>query len=65
MFCEFHLFYLPSGFPDFILDVAKLDDRYKELSVNENSYFENNIHANQFNLRKNLQSLGTPVNKTR
>lgn len=61
----FTFFNWPSGFPDYILDVAKLDDRYKELSVNENSYFENNIHANQFNLRKNLQSLGTPVNKTR
>ncbi|XP_054269922.1 endothelin-converting enzyme homolog [Macrosteles quadrilineatus] len=53
------------GFPDFILDSDKLDERYKDLQVNENTYFENNIHANQFNLRRNLQNLGTPVNKTR
>ncbi|XP_046673742.1 endothelin-converting enzyme homolog isoform X3 [Homalodisca vitripennis] len=53
------------GFPDFILDAEKLDERYKELNVNQNTYFQNNIHANQFNLRRNLQNLGTPVNKTR
>jgi membrane metallo-endopeptidase-like protein 1 len=59
------MFFNHSGFPDFILDSEKLDERYKELQVNENTYFENNIHANQFNLRRNLQNLGTPVNKTR
>lgn len=53
------------GFPDFILDVEKLDERYKELEVSDNNYFQNNLNANQFNLRRNLQNLGTPVNKTR
>lgn len=53
------------GFPDFILDAEKLDERYKDLEVSQATYFENNIHANQFNLRRNLQNLGTPVNKTR
>uniref|UniRef100_A0A1B6E866 Endothelin-converting enzyme 1 n=1 Tax=Clastoptera arizonana TaxID=38151 RepID=A0A1B6E866_9HEMI len=53
------------GFPDFILDPVKLEEYYIDLEVHDNSYFENNIHVNQFNLRKNLQNLGTTVNKTR
>lgn len=53
------------GFPDYILNPQLLDDRYKELEINENEYFENNIKLNVFNLRKNLEKLDQTVDKTK
>jgi neprilysin len=53
------------GFPDYILNAGELDKKYKDLKIDEKKYFENNIEANQYNLRKNLEKLDQPVNKTR
>ncbi|XP_075238174.1 M13 family metallopeptidase neprilysin 3 isoform X2 [Lycorma delicatula] len=53
------------GFPDFILNSDQLDEEYYDLNVKEDQYFTNNLHANQYNMRRNLQKLGQPVNKTR
>lgn len=52
------------GFPNFILNPNELDDRYKDLSIKQNEYFQNNIRVNKYNLRKNLEKLDQPVNKT-
>ncbi|XP_017767260.1 PREDICTED: endothelin-converting enzyme 1 isoform X2 [Eufriesea mexicana] len=52
------------GFPNFILNPAKLDERYKDLTIKQNEYFQNNIRVNKYNLRKNLEKLDLPVNKT-
>lgn len=52
------------GFPDFILHPNELDERYKDLVVKQNEYFQNNIRVNKYNLRKNLEKLDRPVNKT-
>lgn len=52
------------GFPDFILNANELDERYKELTIKPNEYFQNNIRVNIYNLRKNLEKLDEPVNKT-
>ncbi|XP_046478357.1 endothelin-converting enzyme homolog isoform X1 [Neodiprion pinetum] len=52
------------GFPDFILNPNELDDRYKDLSIKVNEYFTNNIRVNQYNLKRNLEKLDQPVNKT-
>ncbi|XP_073991312.1 M13 family metallopeptidase neprilysin 3 isoform X3 [Rhodnius prolixus] len=53
------------GFPDYILDPKQLDEKYKDLEVSEGHYFQNNINANQYNLKQNLRKLGQPVNRTR
>ncbi|RZF31949.1 hypothetical protein LSTR_LSTR012419 [Laodelphax striatellus] len=53
------------GFPDFILNNNQLDDEYSDLEVREDEYFTNNLNANLYNMKRNLQKLGQPVNKTR
>ncbi|XP_064461108.1 endothelin-converting enzyme homolog isoform X2 [Ornithodoros turicata] len=52
------------GFPDFITNPKKLDEKYKGLEFMENEYFENNIRVSQFLLRKNMLRLYRPTNKT-
>jgi membrane metallo-endopeptidase-like protein 1 len=52
------------GFPDFILNPDELDERYHDLLINPNEYFFNNIRVNRYNLRRNLEKLDQPVNKT-
>lgn len=53
------------GFPDYILQPAQLDEKYKELEIDAKQYFENNLKLNAYNLKKNLERLDQPVNKTR
>lgn len=53
------------GFPDYILVPAQLDEKYKDLEVDDKQYFENNLKLNTYNLKKNLERLDQPVNKTR
>lgn len=53
------------GFPDYILDPVLLDERYKDLDIDSSKYFKNNLNLNIFNLRKNLEKLDEPVNKTK
>lgn len=53
------------GFPDYILDSAQLDEKYKDLDIDDKQYFENNLKLNTYNLKKNLERLDQPVNKTR
>lgn len=52
------------GFPNFILKPNELDERYNDLIIKKNEYFQNNIRVNKYNLRKNLEKLDQPVNKT-
>ena len=52
------------GFPNFILNPSELDERYKDLTIKQNEYFQNNIRVNKYNLRKNLEKLDQPVNRT-
>ncbi|XP_043474740.1 endothelin-converting enzyme homolog isoform X2 [Leptopilina heterotoma] len=52
------------GFPNFILNPKELDERYESLQIKENEYFLNNIRVNKYNLRKSLENLDQPVNKT-
>lgn len=52
------------GFPDFILQPSELDERYRNLSIKQNEYFQNNLRVNKYNLRKNLEKLDQVVNKT-
>jgi membrane metallo-endopeptidase-like protein 1 len=53
------------GFPDYILDPAQLDEKYKDLEIDPKKYFDNNIKLNTYNLKKNLERLDQSVNKTR
>ncbi|XP_046387959.1 endothelin-converting enzyme homolog isoform X2 [Ischnura elegans] len=53
------------GFPNYILDPAQLDEKYKELEIRDYEYFDNNIRVIQYNFKKNLEKLDQVVNKTR
>lgn len=52
------------GYPDFIKDIDELDKRYDALRISSHTYFENNINSNFYNLKKNLEKINEPVNKT-
>ncbi|XP_059609807.1 endothelin-converting enzyme homolog [Phlebotomus argentipes] len=53
------------GFPDYILDPDALDTKYRDLDIDGSKYFENNLRVNMYNLKRNLEKLDQPVNKTR
>ncbi|XP_018573332.1 endothelin-converting enzyme homolog isoform X1 [Anoplophora glabripennis] len=52
------------GYPEFIKDMNQLDERFENLSVRNDTYFDNNININYFNLKKMLEKINEPVNKT-
>ncbi|XP_056638014.1 endothelin-converting enzyme homolog isoform X2 [Diorhabda sublineata] len=52
------------GYPEFVKDVRLLDERFEKLTIRSNAYFENNIQISFFNLKKNLEKINEPVNKT-
>ncbi|KAI5749978.1 hypothetical protein M8J76_011853 [Diaphorina citri] len=53
------------GFPNYIMDADKLDEKYAELEVKEDEYFQNNIRAGMHSLKNLLRKLDQPVNKTK
>lgn len=52
------------GFPDYILNSNQLDEKYKDLEIDPKQYFTNNVKVNTYNLKKNLEKLDQPVNRT-
>ncbi|KZC11845.1 Endothelin-converting enzyme 1 [Dufourea novaeangliae] len=52
------------GFPNFILNPSELDERYRDLTIKQNEYFQNNIRVSKYILKKNLEKLNQTVNKT-
>lgn len=52
------------GYPDFIRDYRQLDEKYFNLEIRNDAYFENSLNINSFNLKKNLEKINEPVNKT-
>lgn len=53
------------GFPDYILNAKELDKKYHDLNITSKDYFQNNVRVYMFNLKKNLEKLSQPVNRTR
>ncbi|XP_037790089.1 endothelin-converting enzyme homolog [Penaeus monodon] len=53
------------GYPEYILNPTELEDKYENLKIMENDFFQNNVRVNNFNIRENLKRLFKPVNKTR
>lgn len=53
------------GFPNYILNGHLLDEKYKDLDIDPEKYFDNNIRVNIYNLKKNLEKLDQVVNKTK
>lgn len=47
------------------MDSEKLDEKYQDLEVRENEYFQNNIRAGMHSLKVLLKKLDQPVNKTK
>lgn len=52
------------GYPDFIKNVSALDEYYDNLQIRNNTYFQNNINVYAYNLKRNLEKIKEPVNKT-
>lgn len=52
------------GYPDFIKNVTALDEYYDNLQIRHNTYFQNNINVYTYNLKRNLEKIKEPVNKT-
>lgn len=55
---------LKIGYPDFILSHHKLDEKYAELHIHPEKYFENTLNVLQFLSREEQKKVGQPVNKT-
>uniref|UniRef100_A0A182MER4 Uncharacterized protein n=1 Tax=Anopheles culicifacies TaxID=139723 RepID=A0A182MER4_9DIPT len=53
------------GFPDYILYPEELDRKYQDLNIDPKTYFDNNMNYNIYSLKKNLEKLDQPVNKTK
>lgn len=56
--------FFPLGYPEFIKDVDNLDAKFENLTIRNNTYFDNNINILYYNLKKNLEKINEPVNKT-
>ncbi|XP_060073168.1 endothelin-converting enzyme homolog [Ylistrum balloti] len=53
------------GFPEYILNVSKLNEEYNRLEIRKNEYFGNNIRSTSFQLRKNFEELRKTPKKNR
>ncbi|CAH0723238.1 unnamed protein product, partial [Brenthis ino] len=52
------------GYPDFILNKKELNDRYKEVQIHPDKYFENILNILQHLTKMEQSRIGQPVNKT-
>ncbi|XP_045772203.1 neprilysin-4-like isoform X1 [Maniola jurtina] len=52
------------GYPDFILNKHELDERYKEVKIHPDKYFENILNILQHLTKMEQSRIGQPVNKT-
>ncbi|CAK1547341.1 unnamed protein product [Leptosia nina] len=52
------------GYPDFILKKHELDERYKEVKIHPDKYFENILNILQHLTKMEQSRIGQPVNKT-
>ncbi|XP_047529639.1 neprilysin-4-like [Vanessa atalanta] len=52
------------GYPDFILKKIDLDDRYKEVKIHPDKYFENILNILRHLTKMEQSRIGQPVNKT-
>lgn len=55
---------LKIGYPDFILSHHKLDEKYAELHIHAEKYFENTLNVLKFLSREEQKKVGQSVNKT-
>ncbi|XP_063380922.1 neprilysin-4-like [Cydia fagiglandana] len=52
------------GYPDFILNKKELDQRYKDVKIHPDKYFENTLNILQHLTQMEQSRIGEPVNKT-
>ncbi|XP_075238169.1 neprilysin-4-like isoform X2 [Lycorma delicatula] len=55
---------LKVGYPDYILSSTQLNDRYKDVNIHPEKYFENTLNLLQHLTRVEQSHLGTAVNKS-
>ena len=53
------------GYPGYIVNNTALQEKYKDLSVGAQGYFQNNLNFNQWVLAENLKKLDKPVEKNK
>lgn len=53
------------GYPGYIMNNTALEEKYSDLEVEEESYFNNSVRFNQWVLRENLRKLTKPVDRTK
>ncbi|CAH1772547.1 unnamed protein product [Owenia fusiformis] len=52
------------GFPKFIMDPKKLDERYEKLDIAPDEYFQNNLNNMRYSFNRNMEKLRKPPDKT-
>lgn len=52
------------GYPDELMDDSKIEKYYKNLTLDENKYFESILNISRFDSQKTLKALWKPVNKS-
>ncbi|XP_013143777.1 PREDICTED: endothelin-converting enzyme 1-like isoform X1 [Papilio polytes] len=52
------------GYPDFILNTEELNERYKEVKIHPDKYFENILNILQHLTKMEQSRIGQPVNKS-
>lgn len=55
---------LKIGYPDFILNRNKLDEKYAMLQISPDKYFENTLNVLKYLNHEEQSKVGQPVNKT-
>lgn len=52
------------GFPDYLMDDKLLDDKYKDVTCNQSTYFENELSLDEALGKRELAVFGKPVDET-
>jgi len=53
------------GYPDFIMDPAKLDEEYKGFEIVNNDFFTNMVNSSKFIVSKILKEVNNPTDRTK
>ena len=53
------------GFPDYILNVTALDERYAGMQIAKDEYFDNNLRSMKFDTIRELKKLRKKPDKKR
>ena len=61
---KFHSNFFTLGYPEFILNSAKLDEFYGDIKIKSNEYILNVVRLGKFSFLKQVSKLDEPIDKT-